>query len=55
MFILVFLAFHYFLKKDDSIRMTIALIFVLLGAGIFFATNNPFSMLSRWKITSDRH
>jgi hypothetical protein len=46
MFVLVFLALYVVLRRADRGRMAIALIFVLLGAGIFFATNNPFSMLS---------
>jgi hypothetical protein len=46
MFALVFLAFYVVLGKANKGRMAIAMIFALLGIGIFFATNNPFSMLS---------
>jgi hypothetical protein len=46
MFILVFLALYVVLRKANEGRMAIAMTFALLGIGIFFATNNPFSMLS---------
>jgi hypothetical protein len=46
MFILVFLALFAVLRKTNEGLVAIALILVLLGVGIFFATNNPFSMLS---------
>jgi hypothetical protein len=46
MFILVFLALYVVLGKTNESRMAIALALALLGVGIFFATNNPFSMLS---------
>jgi len=51
MFILVFLALFVVLRKTNEELMAIALILALLGAGIFFATNNPFSMLA----LSDRY
>jgi hypothetical protein len=46
MFIMVFLALYAVLRKASEGLMAIALTFALLGIGIFFATNNPFSMLS---------
>ncbi len=46
MFIMVFLALYIVLRKTNPGLMAIALAFALLGIGIFFATNNPFSMLS---------
>jgi hypothetical protein len=46
MFSLVFLALYALLRKSGRTSMAIALILVLLGTAIFFATNNPFSMLS---------
>jgi hypothetical protein len=46
MFTLVFLALYVVLRKTDEGLMLIALTFALLGIGIFFATNNPFTMLS---------
>jgi len=46
MFVIVFLALYIVLRKACESRMTIASAFALLGIGIFFATNNPFSMLS---------
>jgi hypothetical protein len=46
MFTLVFLALYAALRKTNQGLMAIALTFALLGIGIFFATNNPFSMLS---------
>lgn len=46
MFTIVFLALYHVLKKEDAGLMAIALSFALLGIGVFFATNNPFAMLS---------
>jgi hypothetical protein len=46
MFTIVFLALYVVLKKANRSLMAIALAFALLGIGTFFATNNPFSMLS---------
>lgn len=46
MFALVFLALYLVLRKASEGLMAIAVIFVLLGTGIFLATNNPFTMLS---------
>ncbi len=46
MFALVFLALYAALRKANEGLMLIALAFALLGIGIFFATNNPFTMLS---------
>jgi len=46
MFIMVFLALYIVLRKACESRMAIAVTLALLGIGIFFATNNPFSMLS---------
>ena len=46
MFALVFLALYLVLRRASEGLMAIAVIFVLLGTGIFLATNNPFSMLS---------
>jgi len=46
MFTLVFLALYVVLRKANQSWMAIALTFALLGIGIFFATNNPFTMLS---------
>jgi hypothetical protein len=46
MFILVFLALYFVLRKTSQVPMLIALTFALLGIGVFIATNNPFSMLS---------
>jgi hypothetical protein len=46
MFILIFLALYIVLRATNQILMAIALILALLGVGIFFATNNPFSMLA---------
>lgn len=45
MFIPVFLALYVVLRKANQSWMAIALTFALLGIGIFFATNNPFTML----------
>jgi hypothetical protein len=46
MFAIVFLSLYIILRKSNTTGMAIALIFALLGIAIFFATNNPFSMLS---------
>jgi hypothetical protein len=46
MFALVFLALYITLRKTNPGRMAVAITFALLGIGIFFATNNPFSMFS---------
>ena len=46
MFAMVFLALYVVLRKANEGLMAIAMTFALLGIGIFFATNNPFSMLS---------
>lgn len=46
MFTLVFLALYAVLRKANEGLMLIALTFALLGIGIFFATNNPLTMLS---------
>ncbi|HUW94783.1 MAG TPA: DUF4386 family protein [Anaerolineae bacterium] len=46
MFTVVFLALYVVLRRANEGLMAIAVIFVLLGIGIFLATNNPFSMLS---------
>jgi hypothetical protein len=46
MFAIVFLALSAALRKGNESRMAIALTLALLGIGVFFATNNPFSMLS---------
>jgi hypothetical protein len=46
MFAIVFLALYVALRKVDRSGMAIALTLALLGIPIFFATNNPFSMLS---------
>jgi len=46
MFILVFLALYVALREDDKSGMAVALTLALLGIAVFFATNNPFSMLS---------
>jgi hypothetical protein len=51
MFTIVFLALYGVLRKANESLMAIALTFALLGIGTFFATNNPFSMLS----LSDRY
>jgi hypothetical protein len=45
MFILVFLALCALLKEYNQGLMAITLIFVIVGSAIFFATNNPFTML----------
>jgi hypothetical protein len=46
MLALVFLSFYFLQRKANESLMAIALTFALLGIGIFFATNNPFTMLS---------
>ena len=46
MFALVFLALYVLLRQVNKSGMAIALTLALLGIAIFFATNNPFSMLS---------
>ena len=46
MFTVVFLALYVVLRRVAPGLAVIALAFALLGAGIFLATNNPFSMLS---------
>ena len=46
MFAPVFLALYVALRKANPSLVAIALTFALLGIGVFFATNNPFSMLS---------
>jgi hypothetical protein len=46
MFTLVFLALYVVLRKANPGLMAIAITFALLGIGVFFATNSPFSMRS---------
>lgn len=46
MFILVFLALYAVLAGVSRSGMSVALVLSLLGSGIFFATNNPFTMLT---------
>jgi hypothetical protein len=46
MFAPVFLALYVALRKVNPSLVAIAPTFALLGIGVFFATNNPFSMLS---------
>jgi hypothetical protein len=46
MFAIVFLALYVVLNKVSKSWMAIALTLALLGIAIFFATNNPISMLS---------
>ena len=46
MFALVFLALYVVLREVNKSGMAIAVTLALLGIAIFFATNNPFSMLS---------
>jgi hypothetical protein len=46
MFAVVFLALYVVLRKVNKSAMAIAFTLALLGIAIFFATNNPFSMLS---------
>jgi hypothetical protein len=46
MFVFVFLALYCVLRNINEGFMAVAMIFIILGTGIFLATNNPFSMLS---------
>lgn len=46
MFILVFLALYMALKRVNQWSMAVALSLALMGVAIFYATNNPFSMLT---------
>jgi hypothetical protein len=46
MFAIVFLALHAALRRTNEGAMLIALALALLGISVFFATNNPFAMLS---------
>jgi hypothetical protein len=46
MFALVFLALYAALRKANPGFVAIALAFALMGVAVFFATNNPFSMLA---------
>jgi len=46
MFTVTFVALYAKLKETNPSLMAIALALALLGIGVFFATNNPFSMLS---------
>jgi hypothetical protein len=46
MYAIVFLALYIVLRKVNKSGMAIAFTLSLLGIAIFFATNNPFSMLS---------
>jgi hypothetical protein len=46
MLVLVFLALYVVLRRINEGGMAIALTLVAIGSAIFFATNNPFSMLS---------
>lgn len=46
MFVPAFLALYVALKEVDRSGMAVALTLALLGIGVFFATSNPFSMLS---------
>lgn len=46
MFIFVFLALYIALKRVNQWSMAVALTLALLGVAIFYATNNPFSMLT---------
>jgi hypothetical protein len=46
MFALVFLGLYVVLKEGHESGMAIALTLALVGIAVFFATNNPFSMLS---------
>jgi len=46
MFILVFLALYAVLARVSRSGMAVALVLSLLGSAIFFATNNPFAMLT---------
>jgi hypothetical protein len=46
MFTFVFLALYVVLRRANESHMAIVLTLALLGIGVFFATNNPFAMLS---------
>jgi hypothetical protein len=46
MFAIVFLALYVVLRRVNASAIPIALTLALLGIAIFFATNNPFSMLT---------
>ncbi len=46
MYAMVFLALYVVLRRVNQSGMAIAVTLALLGIAIFFATNNPFSMLS---------
>ena len=46
MFAMVFLALYVVLREVNKSERAVALTLALLGIAIFFATNNPFSMLS---------
>jgi len=46
MFAMVFLALYVVLRKDNESGMATAFTLALLGIAVFFATTNPFSMLS---------
>lgn len=46
MFVIVFLALYVVLRQANKSGMAIAFTFALMGIAIFFATNNPFSMLT---------
>ena len=45
-FTVVFLALYVVLREANEGRVAVALTFARLGIGTYFATNNPFSMLS---------
>jgi hypothetical protein len=46
LFAIVFLALYALLRRVNPSWMAIATAFAFLGIGIFFATNNPFSLIS---------
>lgn len=46
LFVLVFLALYFLLRGVNKSGMAVALTLALLGVAVFFATNNPFSMLT---------
>jgi hypothetical protein len=46
MLAITFLALYLVLRNVNAGLMALALVFALLGTGIFLATNNPFSMVS---------
>ncbi len=46
MFAIVFPALFLLLRRAGESRMVVALVLALLGVAVFFATNNPFTMLS---------